>query len=116
MLTLSPHYEQLQKDRARALTPEFKELYAQRAGIEATISELVHRCGLRRSRYRTKPKRELHALLSVAALNMRRLLRAPAAENEPNQQAAGVLSRLRRALTRALEGLRMPRSAAWTAT
>jgi transposase len=112
VLTLSPHYEQLQQDRARARTPQFKQLYAQRAGIEATISELVHRCGLRRSRYRTKRKRELHALLSAAALNVRRLLRAPAATDGAKQQAEGAFSRLRSALTRALEGPRMPRSAA----
>jgi len=107
-LTLSPQYEQLLRDRARAQTDEFAAQYRQRAGVEATISELVHCCGLRRSRYRTKHKRELHALLANAALNVRRMFGALAAKDGPKQQAEGVVSRLRRALERALSGFEAP--------
>lgn len=75
--TLAPsrHYEQLQRDRARAQTEQFKALYRLRAPIEATVSELVHRCGLRRSRYRGAPFRAFHAVAAVTALNVRRMLR-----------------------------------------
>ena len=59
---------------ASAREPEFAKLYKLRAGIEATVSELVRCCGLRRSRYRGGPKRELHVLLAGAALNVRRML------------------------------------------
>jgi hypothetical protein len=80
-LRLSLNYEQLQLDRARASRPEYAKLYSRRAPIEATISHLVHRCGLRRSRYRGDPGRAFHALMAAAALNVRRLLRCL----EPNE-------------------------------
>jgi transposase len=74
--SLSPslYYRELLRERVRFQKPETANLYKQRAGVEATISELVHCCGLRRSRYRGAPKRALHALLAGAALNVRRLL------------------------------------------
>jgi transposase len=97
-LTLSPNYEQLWYDRERAQRPEFAKLYRQRAGIEATISELVHCCGLRRSRYRSGPKRALHAFLSNAALNVRRLLRDRAAGNSPETTISSIFSSLHRVL------------------
>jgi hypothetical protein len=73
-ICFGPHWEQLQHDRERAKQPEFQAVYRLRAPIEATISHAVHECGLRRSRYRTAAKRELHAILAVAALNARRLM------------------------------------------
>ena len=73
-LGLSIDYEQLVKDRERAASAQFAALYARRAGIEATISHLARDCGLRRSRYRGRPKRELHGLLAATGLNVRRLL------------------------------------------
>lgn len=82
-LTLSPDYEQLVKDRERAARLGFAELYAQRAGVEATISQLVRDFGLRRSRYRSSPKRHLHALLAATALNVRRLLACLASPDTP---------------------------------
>jgi transposase len=115
-LTLSPQYEQLLRDRARAQTDEFAEQYRQRAGVEATISELVHCCGLRRSRYRTKPKRELHALLANAALNVRRMFRVLAAKDGPEPQAESTFSRLRRALTAAFHSRPAPLCVALAAT
>jgi len=97
--TLAPsrHYVQLLQDRQRAETEGFRQRYALRAPIEATISELVHGCGLRRSRYRGAPFRELHVLLAATALNVRRLLRAGTEWTKPGIAAVaalpGVLSR-----------------------
>ena len=65
----------LQRDRERAAQPEFRALYRLRAPIEATISQAVHQCELRRSRFRTAAKRELHAIFAITALNARRLMR-----------------------------------------
>jgi transposase len=95
-LTLSADYEQLLSDRERAQRPEFAKLYSQRAGVEGTISELVHRYGLRRSRYRSGPKRALHSLLSNAALNVRRLLRALASGSGPQAAIFSIFSSLYR--------------------
>jgi len=78
-LEISRDYDQLVRDRARAATPAFKNLYKARAAIEATISQLVHRCGLRRNRYRGAPFRNLHILFAATALNVWRLLQCPTA-------------------------------------
>jgi len=76
MLHVGRHHQQLIRNRERAQTEEFRNLYKGRAAVEATVSELVRCCGFRRSRYRSKEFRELHAILCVTALNVRRLLRA----------------------------------------
>ena len=101
-LGLSRDYEQLQADRARAASAEFRGVYRRRSGIEATISHLVRDCGLRRSRYRGGPRRELHALLASAALNVRRLLHClpPGAPAATAPMAA--FAALTAAVTRAL--------------
>jgi IS5 family transposase len=78
-LNISLQYDQLQRDRARAADPAFRILYRLRAGIEATFSQLVHRCGLRRNRYRGAPRRKLHIVLAATALNVWRLLQWAAA-------------------------------------
>lgn len=93
--TLAPSrdYEQLMRDRRRCTTEEFANLYRLRAPIEATISEMVHCCGLRRSRYRGAPFRALHVLLSATALNVRRMLRCLVDQKTQSQAvASGVLS------------------------
>jgi len=101
-LGVSRHYDQLLLDRQRACGRRFASLYGLRSAIEASISELVHRCGLRRSRYRGAPKRALHAMLAATALNVRRLLRCLAAQNSPNEGLIGVfLSLLQPAVRRA---------------
>lgn len=53
MLTIrpEPQYEALQAARAREQTPE----YAQRAGVEETISQAVHGFGARRYLGAAKP-------------------------------------------------------------
>jgi len=79
-LAVSRHYDQLCRDRVRAASEEFWNLYKSRAGVEATFSKLIHACGLRRSRYRGEAGRTWHAFAAAAALNVRRLLRWLAGE------------------------------------
>lgn len=92
-LNLSKDYEQLILDRERAATAQFADLYARRAGVEATISHLVHDCGLRRSRYRGSPKRELHAIFAATGLNVRRLLHCLVAEDGLGEAISRAFSR-----------------------
>ena len=99
-LGVSRDYEQLLLDRQRAREPRFAQLYRLRSPIEATISEVVHCCGLRRSRYRSGPKRALHAILAATALNVRRLLRCLASEKTPKKGLACVFLLLLRAALR----------------
>lgn len=87
-LHISRDYQQLLRDRARAGGPEFRAEYRRRAGVEATISEAVHRCGLRRSRYRGAAGRALHAFMAFAGLNARRLLRTVLPTDPPPEPAA----------------------------
>jgi transposase len=101
-LGISRDYDQLLRDRQRAQTAEFKELYRRRAAIEATISQLVHHHGLRRSRYRGAPGRALHAWMAAAALNVRRLLRCLAAGEAPKGEASCAFSALLVAAPRTL--------------
>ena len=84
-LGISKDYEQLVLDRARAKTAAFAELYKARSGVEGTFSELIHRCGLRRSRYRGAAMRELHAIFCATGLNVRRLLRCLARGEEEEE-------------------------------
>jgi hypothetical protein len=108
-LGISKDYEQLVEDRRRAAQPEFAALYRRRAPIEATISHLVHDCGLRRSRYRGSPGRALHAYMAATALNVRRLLHClakPKLQNpEPTRAARVVFARLHRCLQAATRAI-----------
>jgi transposase len=74
-LTLRPREEHLavQAARHRQTTSAFKEGYARRAGVEGTLSQAVHRAGLRRARYLGLAKTHLQHLATAAALNMLRL-------------------------------------------
>ena len=47
--------------------------YAQRAGIEGTISQGVRRCGIRRARYRGLAKTQLQHLATASAINLLRV-------------------------------------------
>ena len=85
-LGVSKDYEQLTADRRRAAGEDFGKLYRHRAPIEATMSHLVHDCGLRRSRYRGRPKRALHAIFAATALNVRRLLHCLPGAETPEQR------------------------------
>jgi transposase len=66
-------FEALQVARTRQITEEFKQQYARRAGIEATISLGVRIGELRRSRYRGQAKTHLQHVLMAVALNLGRL-------------------------------------------
>ena len=87
-LSLSEHYERLTARRAEAQTPTFRAKLRTRAGIEATLSELVRAHGLRRHRYRGDAKRHFEHLLKAAACNLKRLARALAARHQPAPIAA----------------------------
>src|SRR5207247_7723611 len=72
-LQLNEHYELLAARRAEAQTAAFRAKLRRRAGIEATLSELVRRHELRRHRYRGAAPRELENLLKGAAWHLKRL-------------------------------------------
>jgi transposase len=82
-LSVSEHYERLVARRAEAQTPTFRAKLTTRAGIEATLSELVRAHGLRRHRYRGDAKRHFEHLLKAAACNLKRLARALTARQQP---------------------------------
>ena len=66
-------YVALERARRRQTTKEFKEIYAQRAGVEGTISQATRVCGLRRSRYIGIAKTHLQHVFTAVAINLRRL-------------------------------------------
>lgn len=68
-----PQFEALQVARRRQETEEFRERYARRAGVEGTISQGVHRCDLRRTRYRGLEKTRLLHLLIATSINLLRV-------------------------------------------
>ena len=74
-LTLHPREEELalRAARRREQTPEFVQIYAQRAGVEATHAQALRTCGLRRSRYYGHAKTHLQHVLTATALNVVRL-------------------------------------------
>jgi transposase len=75
MLTVRPqkYHEALQAARQRQTTPEFKAAYADRAGIEGTLSQGIRMGDLRQSRYIGLAKTHLHHLLTATALNLLRV-------------------------------------------
>jgi transposase len=82
-LEISPYYAQITARRAEMKTAEFKEDMKHRPAIEGTISEMVRKHGLRRARYRGKSKVRLQHLFIGAAVNLKRLARALAAQRRP---------------------------------
>jgi hypothetical protein len=75
VLALLPRreHEALAAARVRERTEEGRRLYAQRQGVEGTISQAVRAFGLRRARYRGLAKTGLQHLATAAALNLDRL-------------------------------------------
>ncbi len=75
VLTLLPRreHEVLAGIRARESTAEGRHLYAQRQGIEGTLSQAVRAFGLRRARYRGLSKTGLQHLATAAAINLDRM-------------------------------------------
>jgi transposase len=67
------HYTALQAARQRQQTPEFRQLYRLRAGIEGTFSQAVRRADLRHARFIGKAKTHLQNLATATAINLLRL-------------------------------------------
>lgn len=74
-LGLHPYRKLLQERRAEAQTDTYRQKLHLRAGIEATISELVRGHRLRFARYRGLAKLRLHCLFTAVAVNLKRLAR-----------------------------------------
>jgi len=72
-LQAQEHHEALIAWRAWAQTDEFKTLYAQRAGIEGTMSVGVRSFGMRRSRYFGFEKTHLQHVATASAINLMRV-------------------------------------------
>jgi transposase len=74
-LTLLPReeHELLMAGRVEQRTPEWKQTYNMRAGIEGTFSQGVRSTGLRRSRYRGQAKTHLQNVAIACAINLQRL-------------------------------------------
>lgn len=74
-LTMLPREEHalLTAARAEQQTPERKQMYNMRAGIEGTFSQGVRSVGLRRSRYRGIQKTHLQNVAIACAINLQRL-------------------------------------------
>ena len=89
----------LQQRRREQGTPAWRQRYRSRAGIEATVHQLVSRTGLRRSRYRGLQRTHLGHCLAAAAVN---LIRMHAWEHgiPPEPTRTSHLSRLLRKCTR----------------
>ena len=58
--------------RQREQTEEFKEAYAQRAGVEGVHAQGVRTMGLRRSRYIGEPRTHLQHVVTATAMNVGR--------------------------------------------
>ncbi len=68
-----PEHEALAAARAREATDEGRRLYAQRQGVEGTISQAARAFGLRQARYRGLAKTGLQHIATAAALNLDRM-------------------------------------------
>lgn len=67
-------WQVLQQGRTYQKTDEFKSIYAQRAGVEGTISQGVRAFELRHCRYIGLKKTELQHIITAAAINVVRLV------------------------------------------
>jgi transposase len=74
-LILLPQAEHLaiQQRRVEQETPAFRETYAQRSGIEGTLSQGIRGFEMRRSRYVGLAKTHLQMLATATAINLHRL-------------------------------------------
>ena len=74
-LKLSPYFPAIVVARRRQETKAFRKEYAQRAGVEGTISEAVRKHGARRSHYIGQGKTWLQEILLATAINLERAAR-----------------------------------------
>jgi transposase len=74
-LTLPPEpvARALQERRQEQSSPAFQQQYAQRAGIEATLSQAVRRHDLRKTPYRGLEKTHLHHVCIASGINLVRI-------------------------------------------
>lgn len=72
-LQTQEQHEILQETRRKQETPEFREEYAARAGIESTHEQAIRRCGLRHARYIGLAKTHLQHVLTAVAVNLIRI-------------------------------------------
>ncbi|MEU6011572.1 transposase [Streptomyces sp. NPDC047453] len=74
-LTLLPREQQevLDLRRQEQQTEKWKKRYDTRAGVEGTISQAVHRTGIRHTRYTGLAKTHLGNVLAATAINIIRL-------------------------------------------
>src|SRR4051812_16551857 len=68
-----PEHEAIAAARARLGSQAGRQLYAQRQGVEGTLSQGVRAFGLRQARYRGLAKTGLQSVATAAALNLDRL-------------------------------------------
>jgi transposase len=73
MLHPQAEYEALQAARRNQETAEFRKQYAQRSGIEGTISQGTRAFGMRAARYVGLAKTRLQILATATAINLHRL-------------------------------------------
>jgi transposase len=87
-LEIHPYYQEITARRQEAQTAAFKEDMKHRPAIEGTLSEMVRRHGFRRARYRGKDKVRLQHLFTGAAVNLKRLIYALAAQHKAQRAMA----------------------------
>jgi transposase len=66
-------HEMVEQARGAQTTEEWKQRYAIRAGVEATIHQATATTGIRRSRYLGLPKTHLAHIITATAINLIRL-------------------------------------------
>jgi len=66
-------HEMVEQARAAQTTAQWKQRYAIRAGVEATIHQATATTGIRRSRYLGLPKTHLAHVITATAINLIRL-------------------------------------------
>ena len=87
-LEISPYHSEVVTRRQEEQTQCFKEDMKHRPAIEGTLSEMVRRHGLRRARYRGTRKVRLQHLCTGAAVNLKRLCCALAAQRSSQRDMA----------------------------
>jgi len=68
-----PEHEALQAARQRLKSEEGKRLYAQRSGVEGSLSQGVRAFGIRHTRYRRLAKTHLQQIVTAVAINLDRI-------------------------------------------
>jgi len=90
----------LARRRANEKSPEFKDMYRYRAGVEATMSEYDRRTGVKRLRVRGSPAVRVCAKLKALGINILRAACVRKALKTMGRDPEGVESRLVNALYR----------------